>query len=687
MQTTTIYYQGSVNNERLLTDAAYFNDINEIDKDEYDIQPTVIFTVPDNLINENQILVTVDSIKRSDKKVYTCTFPVTLAKDFGIRQTELQYINDIMETILDTYNKTYIIDYEQVIMEYDVKYFQRLYKTRLLFSVKATICVQHYWLAKLLGAEVGKTYTSVETQNGHAITFDNKLVLNFIKTLHVFCPTIQEPTLLKTPDGKSSISKYLLIRKNLDAAPQSTVTITIGTVATIRRQYLLQGIQIQFTDENFVEIPLTDKYNLELTIGKSKRRQEFEIEKAQARQQEYQETEFKRKQEEQREQEYQLQQLMKQNVTQEEVIQKFQQIMQIALGEELDEDEEFIPLYKDVTEQQENIKFVEDFYEKKEKTAKNYQEKEQIKQEKSQRLVPLYEKLYKSFGAAQTKHKIKQGTYQEQEKNEMEYDDEYKRLVKIAEIVPQEVGRINDEIAKLYTTYRDTLNPDMPDETLDQKASRFKLLPEPDPQDISIDDLQTNKTQYNDWRQQAIQKKAEEYAQKSKSTMSGRAYQDKSYQEGLKQSKQIFDQMDSQLEKIMLQTQSKDFPIDLVKESFSKLDDQYKPIRTAKKADKVEAQKQKQEQLAKERNWKEIEESWKQLYKINEDKYLKAQEDAANRAVVEIKLKPEQYKTKAKEGRLLKDIIDETNKDLVIQIEPTAFTRYVKEKLLESQKK
>ncbi|CAL6011934.1 Hypothetical_protein [Hexamita inflata] len=684
MQTTTIYYQGSVNNERLLTDAAYFNDINEIDKDEYDIQPTVIFTVPDNLINENTIFVTVDSIKRSDKEVYTCTFPVTLAKDFGIRQTELQYINDIMETILDTYNKTYIIDYEQVIMEYDVKYFQRLYKTRLLFSVKATICVQHYWLAKLLGAEVGKTYTSVETQNGHAITFDNKLVLNFIKTLHVFCPIIQEPTLLKTPDGKSSISKYLLIRKNLDAAPQSTVTITIGTVATIRRQYLLQGIQIQFTDENFVEIPLTDKYNLELTIGKSKRRQEFEIEKAQARQQEYQETEFKRKQEEQKEQEYQLQQLMKQNVTQEEVIQKFQQIMQIALGEELDEDDEFIPLYKDVTGQQENIKQLEDYYENEEKNAKSRYEKEQIKQEKSKRLIPLYEELHKSFGLARIQHKIKQGNYTEQEKNEMKTEDEYSRLIYLSKIVPKEVERINNEIVKLQTAYRDTLNPDMPDETLDKKLSRFKLLPEPEKQDISIDDLQTNKNQLIKGRDKILTSMAEKY---TKTVIDKNKNQSQKFKQGLINSQQILERMDSALEEIMSKTETKDFPIEKVKESFSKLDNKFQKIQKTTVPYKQAAYKQKQEQLAKERNWDDIEQVWYQLFEINQDKYLKAQEDAVDKAFLEIKLKPEEYDTKPKQRRLFKDIIDKTNKDLVLKIKPQTFEEQVSDKLFELQKK
>ena len=51
-----------------------------------------------------------------------------------------------------------------------------------------------------------------------------------------------DQTILKSPDGKGSVKQYLLLRKSLDAAPLSTVTISTSTASTIRREYLLTGL-------------------------------------------------------------------------------------------------------------------------------------------------------------------------------------------------------------------------------------------------------------------------------------------------------------------------------------------------------------------------------------------------------------------------------------------------------------
>ena len=55
---TTIYYQGTNNNEMLLTDMIYFQDMLEIDQEEYDVQPSISFTVPGGLLNQTSINLT-----------------------------------------------------------------------------------------------------------------------------------------------------------------------------------------------------------------------------------------------------------------------------------------------------------------------------------------------------------------------------------------------------------------------------------------------------------------------------------------------------------------------------------------------------------------------------------------------------------------------------------------------------
>jgi len=66
--------------------------------------------------------------------------------------------------------------------------------------------------------------------------------MNFIKIINVLCHTLMDQTILKSPDGKGSVKQYLLLRKSLDAAPLSTVTISTSTASTIRREYLLTGL-------------------------------------------------------------------------------------------------------------------------------------------------------------------------------------------------------------------------------------------------------------------------------------------------------------------------------------------------------------------------------------------------------------------------------------------------------------
>ena len=57
-----LYYEGKANNEFLYTDQSYYNEMLSIDKVEYDFQPIVEFTLPNNLLDGTSLSMTAVTI-------------------------------------------------------------------------------------------------------------------------------------------------------------------------------------------------------------------------------------------------------------------------------------------------------------------------------------------------------------------------------------------------------------------------------------------------------------------------------------------------------------------------------------------------------------------------------------------------------------------------------------------------
>ena len=57
-----LYYEGNTNNEFLYTDQSYFSEMLSIDKVEYDFQPIVEFTLPNNLLDGTSLSMTSSTI-------------------------------------------------------------------------------------------------------------------------------------------------------------------------------------------------------------------------------------------------------------------------------------------------------------------------------------------------------------------------------------------------------------------------------------------------------------------------------------------------------------------------------------------------------------------------------------------------------------------------------------------------
>ncbi|CAL6052157.1 Hypothetical_protein [Hexamita inflata] len=86
--------------------------------------------------------------------------------------------------------------------------------------------------------------------------------------------------------------KYVILKRQIDAAPFSRISVSGDIVSTITKEQLFKGLQIAFCDENFQELPLdkpevnTDldyqqqKYgfNLSLAIQKSRIKAQLEVE-------------------------------------------------------------------------------------------------------------------------------------------------------------------------------------------------------------------------------------------------------------------------------------------------------------------------------------------------------------------------------------------------------------------------
>ncbi|CAL6070086.1 Hypothetical_protein [Hexamita inflata] len=286
-----IYYQGLDNNEFLYTNQEYYNDMLQIDKDEYDIQPTVEFTMPGKLLNDTEFDLYIEYIGMDEygtPNQKNINLKVLLDK-FGIRQTELQYIADIGTLIHEQFIQQE--GYESIKVIYDSAFFIKTGRIRYIFSclkVHLTITSKNYWLAKLMGVKPNEKLESVfdtKTQTC-SLTFNYPFCVNFVETLYVTCPYISKQMQL------AKHKKYVILKRQIDAAPFSRISVSGDIVSTITKEQLFKGLQIAFCDENFQELPLdkpeinTDldyqqqKYgfNLSLAIQKSRIKAQLEVE-------------------------------------------------------------------------------------------------------------------------------------------------------------------------------------------------------------------------------------------------------------------------------------------------------------------------------------------------------------------------------------------------------------------------
>ncbi|CAL6035466.1 Hypothetical_protein [Hexamita inflata] len=250
-----IYYQGLDNNEFLYTNQEYYNDMLQIDKDEYDIQPTVEFTMPGKLLNDTEFDLYIEYIgmDQGGTPVQKNINLKVLLDKFGIRQTELQYIADIGTLIHEQFIQQE--GYESIKVIYDSAFFIKTGRIRYIFSclkVHLTITPKNYWLAKLMGVKPNEKLESVfdpKTQTC-SLTFNYPFCVNFVETLFVTCPYISKQMQL------AKHKKYVILKRQIDAAPFSRVSISGDIVSTITKEQLFKGLQIAFCDENFQELPL-----------------------------------------------------------------------------------------------------------------------------------------------------------------------------------------------------------------------------------------------------------------------------------------------------------------------------------------------------------------------------------------------------------------------------------------------
>ncbi|CAL6006336.1 Hypothetical_protein [Hexamita inflata] len=320
-----VYYEGSQNQEFLYTDDSYYFDLSKIDKEEYDIQPTVNFTIPGQLLNNTKIILRTRykgvGSSGNVEILDTGDYIVQLDKDFGTRQTEMIYLDEITGLIQTAARQA--TKEQQFLVAADTEQLVKNLKTRLRFEGEQTTIKfpeESYWLAKLLGAKVFKSnelQPRTDNINGQQVKFDeegneldvngliipdklnNKTMyvtnkqyikfdytfyLNFIKTLHITCLYITKQTVL------SKYKQYIILRHELNVTPLARVKITSGFSSTITKDQIYKGIQIGFCDENFHTIPMDPDttYELEISISKSLRKQQLEIDRKTVSDSEYQ---------------------------------------------------------------------------------------------------------------------------------------------------------------------------------------------------------------------------------------------------------------------------------------------------------------------------------------------------------------------------------------------------------------
>ncbi|CAL5977462.1 Hypothetical_protein [Hexamita inflata] len=303
-----IYYEGTQNEEFLYTDCTYYDELAQIDKEEYDIQPIVRFSLPGLLLSKAKILLNT-KISRIDEttglpKIVSINYEVVLDEYFGTRQTELIYLTELADLIQEAARKA--LNDSDFLVKVDPEWLTKHSLSRFRFTGKQTIMKfpeqESYWLAKMLGAKpfVSNNYVAgantdnegneidangmitklnnktiyITNSNGD-ITFDYTFYINFIKSVFVTCKYITKQTVLV------KYKKYIILRHDLDVTPLARVKITSDFLSTISKDQLYKGLSICFCDENFKEIPLDPNtfYEIELHITKSRKRAQLEVDR------------------------------------------------------------------------------------------------------------------------------------------------------------------------------------------------------------------------------------------------------------------------------------------------------------------------------------------------------------------------------------------------------------------------
>ncbi|CAL6089796.1 Hypothetical_protein [Hexamita inflata] len=309
------YYQGTKNNEFLKTLSQDLPQIFEIDKEILNIQPNITFVVPQNLIDNSIIKITIDN-QSHDVNLGT----------FGIRDDIFAYIIDIcnmiqLKLMSIENNPTPIVTYNALSIK-NFQTVQLIFKQATSVQILQSSSTNNYWLQKLLGTNDSEMISVRDTQEqsdgsfNYRVNFPFKFYSNFIRRINVLCPLLNETTIFENQQNQ-----YNILRSNLDQFPGTRVTITAPNQSTITTQQLINGISISFTDENYHLIELDQQYYIELNVQKTKQRQQMEIERQQQLQ-------FNAQIKQQQEQLYYQEQQLKQKIMVDQIQDKVHQVEQ-----------------------------------------------------------------------------------------------------------------------------------------------------------------------------------------------------------------------------------------------------------------------------------------------------------------------------------------------------------------------
>ncbi|CAL6037614.1 Hypothetical_protein [Hexamita inflata] len=510
IQNMTLFFQGKQNLETMYTFDKCIDDLIRIDSFEYDVQPMIKFILPEYLLSGSHIILTFQAKNIKSNTVEDIALGVTFSENFGVRDTPLQYLLDISNLILDSYRVKFGQDYEPLIIGYDSKTLKNNKITRLTFNLPCKMMVNTYWLSKLLGAEWGVYYDGekyqeaviidkeqngdpiIEMKDYYQIKFPNKFYMNFVKTLNITCPQVSTESIINKQ------KYFMFMRQDIEAEPGQQLSVTSGQTVSIKREYLQQGIQLQFYDENFVVLPILYTYYLELYIGKSKRRQQVEYETQQRIVRSQQDEEYMKQQKQQELDSYLIQQQQQLNSELEQQIKglrdKFTQDNIYTQFKETDAQD--IEHFKELIDKNTAVEVKKKQYWKELEKQNNLKDYQDLYSKYNQELKQDYEdlnKMQQNFNL-DYRQKVTEKTTAAQKSEEIsrQYKDiiDYQKIYK--NIPTQTFNKYITQLIEQNATYFD----------INDLSKHLPLLPDDklNDEDLTVDDLKP------DWRDDIIQK-------------------------------------------------------------------------------------------------------------------------------------------------------------------------------------